>query len=289
MHQISRRYFVVVCAVFLAIAQAAMPATGQTANSAARDSQKKSDTGNNGNNPPVAHSTSAKQIDAPAIKSETSEDSTEQKNPTVNISESAAVPVEWRWYDKVAWGFNILLVLVGLAGIRIAINTLRNVARQTKAMEDSIRLQEAAYYQWVDVTNWRVKEGGKPACLIVEFDINNRTNFPLTLKESDITFKKLQPKTRHVIYGRFVPPNIPIHIEIDIDIGEAKDGTFKSGKNNFGISVDGNILFESVRGEVISQSWSGILVCEMDNTTFEYSGPMRRERITKNSGEEKKG
>jgi hypothetical protein len=215
MQHIFGRYRVAVLAVFLAIAQAMVPATGQTPNSPTHNSQKKNDSSNDAKNPPISSSADAKQVNASATKGHTSEDTEDQKNSSINISEPAAMPVEWRWYDKVAWGFNIALVVVGGFGIRIAINTLKNVARQTKAMEDSIKLQEAAYYQWVDVANWEVTDI-ENSTFTIEFDVVNPTGFPLTLKGSYISFKNIQPETKHVIYGRFLPPKTPVRVEIKV-------------------------------------------------------------------------
>jgi hypothetical protein len=55
-----------------------------------------------------------------------------------------AAPV-WTWQEKIAWGANIVLALLGYAGIMMAVSTLRKIERQTRAAESAAEaLQSSA-------------------------------------------------------------------------------------------------------------------------------------------------
>ena len=95
---------------------------------------------------------------------------------------------------------NIALVFVGIAGILVALLTLKNIERQTKSTEDaaiatqnsamamleSVELQEIQYSQWVEIVEWE-NMSGQPfhtvndSTIVIRFKIKNTTKFPLTL------------------------------------------------------------------------------------------------------------
>jgi hypothetical protein len=53
----------------------------------------------------------------------------------ISIATAAPAPAPWPWQDRIAWVANILLVLLGYAGIMIAISTLKKIAQQTHYVE----------------------------------------------------------------------------------------------------------------------------------------------------------
>jgi hypothetical protein len=111
---------------------------------------------------------------------------------------------------------NIGLFFVGLAGIIIAICTLRKIRnqadlmeRQAKIMDRQADLMAASMTQWVSVTNWRVSihlRAGplspQPKDLLVQFDIVNESNFPLTVDAVIHFFGKLPGATSGALQFR---------------------------------------------------------------------------------------
>lgn len=179
------------------------------------------------------------------------------------------------WHKFIAWpeGITAWLVVLTLGAIVWQAWETRKAAEVAR---DSVRLQEIVYYQWTESVNWKTSiiSGEDPPKLTIEFDILNPTNVPLTLKGAYISFASQQPHTGFVIPGRFLPPKTPTHINGSIEIGDVRRSKFMD--NSLGILVDGHITFESVLKKVVSQTWSGILTCGPDQTTFQYSGPMHR-------------
>jgi hypothetical protein len=61
------------------------------------------------------------------------------KDQTIIIRETTPMPMHRDWADWLAWGFNILLVGAGIAGVIAAFRTLSTIGRQTDALINSER------------------------------------------------------------------------------------------------------------------------------------------------------
>jgi len=57
----------------------------------------------------------------------------QQRQVIVNIPPPP--PVKWLWRDQILWGANIVLVILGYAGILLALSTLKKIERQTSSAE----------------------------------------------------------------------------------------------------------------------------------------------------------
>lgn len=55
----------------------------------------------------------------------------------IAISTPAPAPAPWPWQERIAWGANIVLAILGYAGIMLALSTLRKIERQTQYAEDT--------------------------------------------------------------------------------------------------------------------------------------------------------
>jgi hypothetical protein len=53
----------------------------------------------------------------------------------ITIATPAPAPSPWPWQDRISWGANLVLVVLGYAGIMLAISTLRKIERQTHYAE----------------------------------------------------------------------------------------------------------------------------------------------------------
>jgi hypothetical protein len=52
--------------------------------------------------------------------------------PQIVVTAPASQAAPWTWHDKVLWGVEIILVLLGYAGVFLALKTLKNIQRQTE-------------------------------------------------------------------------------------------------------------------------------------------------------------
>lgn len=58
--------------------------------------------------------------------------STEAAPPQIVVNSPPAQAAPWTWHDKVLWGAEIVLVILGYIGVLLALRTLKNIQRQTE-------------------------------------------------------------------------------------------------------------------------------------------------------------
>lgn len=65
--------------------------------------------------------------------------------PHITVATAAPAPAPWPLQDRITWGANVLLALLGYAGIVLAVSVLKKIERQTKYGEmAALAAQEAA-------------------------------------------------------------------------------------------------------------------------------------------------
>jgi hypothetical protein len=52
--------------------------------------------------------------------------------PQIVVNAPPAQAAPWTWHDKVLWGAELVLVILGYAGVALALRTLKNIQRQTE-------------------------------------------------------------------------------------------------------------------------------------------------------------
>lgn len=57
--------------------------------------------------------------------------------PHISIATPAPAPAPWPWQERIAWGANIVLVVLAYAGIMLAVSLLRKIERQTRFGEET--------------------------------------------------------------------------------------------------------------------------------------------------------
>lgn len=58
--------------------------------------------------------------------------STGAQPPQIVVTAPTAQVGSWTWHDKVLWGANLVLVILGYIGVLLALKTLKNIQRQTE-------------------------------------------------------------------------------------------------------------------------------------------------------------
>ena len=58
-----------------------------------------------------------------------------QPQPRIIVTPSPQPPAQWPLRDRITWGANLVLVVLGYAGIMLALSALRKIERQTKVVE----------------------------------------------------------------------------------------------------------------------------------------------------------
>lgn len=52
--------------------------------------------------------------------------------PQIVVNAPPPQPAPWTWHDKVLWGAELVLVILGYGGVLLALRTLKNIQRQTE-------------------------------------------------------------------------------------------------------------------------------------------------------------
>lgn len=111
-----------VLAMLLAVPQAQLAARGQTSGPSAAKSATEGG----------VTSTAANPAGGPAASKDCQSGPCDYQPPHITIATPAPAPAPWPVQERIAWGANILLALVGYAGIMLALSTLKKIERQTK-------------------------------------------------------------------------------------------------------------------------------------------------------------
>ena len=62
----------------------------------------------------------------------------------IAIATPAPAAAPWPWQERIAWGANIVLVILGYVGIMLALSTLRKIERQTGYAEEAAQAANSA-------------------------------------------------------------------------------------------------------------------------------------------------
>jgi len=173
-----------------------------------------------------------------------------------------------------AWA-TFALCIVGLGGIIAAIYTLRAIETQSGIQSRSIELQERAMQQWVSYGNWRSEyrqsDGGRQL-LIIDLNVWNDTNFPLTLPEACIRFEMGGVKARFEFReNNFLPPRHPYPVHMWFTITNEQATRFMTG--GIPIRIIGDLTHVGSLGKPQEQSFCGVLWCHKTLTRFEEETP----------------
>ena len=57
----------------------------------------------------------------------------------ITVATPPPVPVQWRWQDRIAWGANLVLVVLGYIGVAMGLSLLRKIERQTRFVEEAMQ------------------------------------------------------------------------------------------------------------------------------------------------------
>jgi hypothetical protein len=81
--------------------------------------------------PVPASSASQPQSAAPAAGTDSASGLRDYQTPHITIANPPPAPVVWTWQEQVTWAANLVLVILGYAGIMMALSLLRKIERQT--------------------------------------------------------------------------------------------------------------------------------------------------------------
>lgn len=74
---------------------------------------------------------------APAGQSDCFGGNCDLPQPRISISTPAPAPAPWPWQEKISWAANLILVVLGYAGIMMALTMMRKIERQGKYIEEA--------------------------------------------------------------------------------------------------------------------------------------------------------
>ena len=123
-----------VLAILLAVPQAQLAASGQVSDHTAAKGPTQVAVATPASTPAanqVAGQT-ANPAGIPAASKDCQSGPCDYQPPHITIATPAPAPAPWPLQERIAWGANVLLALVGYAGIMLALSTLKKIERQTK-------------------------------------------------------------------------------------------------------------------------------------------------------------
>jgi hypothetical protein len=116
-------------AMLLAIAQASVPALGQTTDAYRANRQS----------PPAAASSSPSPATAgsPTAPAESNDGVGENQQPRVMVTLPAPAPAPWSWHDRILWAACVVLAAEGLYAIWLVLAALKKIERQVVCAENA--------------------------------------------------------------------------------------------------------------------------------------------------------
>jgi hypothetical protein len=156
---------------------------------------------------------------------------------------------------------------------------VRESAKATRAMQDSIALQEKALEQWIEPVNWRSEL--QPAIegvnfLRVQLEIINPTDFPVTIKVGKLQMKNSDgiEYDAPVLSDAYLTPKVSYDLEFWIELSKKQVDLFAT--EVVSIKVLGYMTHVGVLRKSITQVIAGILACSQTWTNFQpeiHMGP----------------
>jgi hypothetical protein len=213
----------------------------------------------------------AKQVDVPAAPITNNQATSYYEQPRENKPQG--------WHKLVTWpeGITAWAIMFTLGAIIWQAWETRVAAIAAK---DSIKLQEAAMKQWVELVDWKsqVLTDGR---FEISFSLLNPTNFLIVLICAEVRFKPKLPEMYSLVRtGSPLPPKTHMTFKLNPPIGEPALQTFKTGQQ-MGIVIEGLIVFRSALEEVVTQEFSGPVLCSLAGTTLESTMTLRAAKGTK--------
>jgi hypothetical protein len=261
-----------ILAALLTAMQAAPPMPGKAGNPPSRgsDNVAKQTKGSKDNASSVAVHEEPKSA-TPYDKTHT-EAAEYEKNHVV--ADVRTLPEKDTW-DKVYICLTFALVVIAtvtLFGIWYQAVKTKDAA---EAARDSVRLQEAAMQQWVDLDSWKVWESskeGKFYRLDFLFDLVNNTGRPLTIHEVHGTIEEQDTVSRE---SNVLAPHGRDPIQISVPLTKERFEDYAIRKTMLIFKLGGYIVFTDILGRRQRQPFEGLLSCSNGKVTFTGSQPAR--------------
>ncbi len=135
------------------------------------------------------------------------------------------------------------------------------IEKSAEAAENSIKLQETALRQWVDIKEWRsipwIPVGTEEWNLHIQFDVVNPTDKPLTLNG---VFIKIGEEEKTIIRKNLIPPEKWHPVVMSVKITEEQALKWEDLKELIFL-VNGYIEFEDVLEKIRNQPFNGMIGC----------------------------
>src|ERR1041385_1011185 len=126
---------ILVLGVLLAVMQATPPVPRHTADKPNSSTQHIKDDASNGKAPAASPSPSPDVAASSPEQNAANNPKTPNAQQPITIRELPPVSVEKDWLDRTAWGFGLVLLIVGILGVWAAVSTLKAINEQAGHME----------------------------------------------------------------------------------------------------------------------------------------------------------
>jgi hypothetical protein len=164
------------------------------------------------------------------------------------------------WVETLAWpnGVSVCALLLTLVVIAWQSTEARDAAQTSR---DSIRLQELALRQWVDLVNWQMdyvpSKTGQPAFLKITVDVVNPTGLPLVIHKGRIVFGG---NTTFFLPDEFImTPRNPYTVDLSLYLTDKQESDFL--RIGYWFPVRGEMPHVGTLGKLQPQPICGHLTC----------------------------
>jgi hypothetical protein len=175
------------------------------------------------------------------------------EKPTADTETANASPIDWHtalkksdWWLVIIAGLTALAIVYQAKEMASATAEMKKQAdimrRSTEATERSVRLQEIAQQQWVQMTDWRTEQRspaqGNPSSFTVAMEITNPTSIPLTVKAvtAIVAGRKFS-----FVANNMIGPSDNVKVEFPIVLTDAEKTLCATYKLIF--AIDGCVTF----------------------------------------------
>jgi len=269
-----------ILALTLAVMQAVPPIPPQAADNGAYGANKVSGQGNNKKQPSPDSLSSAAKLGNTGEKPTPQTDHHQNTEQSIFISAATAVP-EKSWWDKLYVIFTGLLVIAGLAGIWYAYRTLKILYKQTyairrqavlmrrstRATEKSVKMQQIAQQQWIQLEGWRI-EGRSPSSratpskFAIAMELINPTSMPLTVTRAEAT---VSGRPFDFAASNLLAPSDCIKVDFPIDLRPDEMALYE--KYQLTLLISGSISYTDAFEESRTQPFCLTCSCGPGNYT----------------------
>jgi hypothetical protein len=172
------------------------------------------------------------------------------------------------WLYRLYLAFTILGVIAGIGGVVAIYKQTKATTKAAQATEDSVKLQQVALRQWVNIRNWKSwipDRSNRPSELRIEFEVVNPTRAPLVIRWSRITAQSGALAVSGFPENAMLIPDNPHFVSTLVELTQMQRLNYSS-PNGLVLSIEGAIAYTDALRDKWRQEFKLTLQCSPSGT-----------------------